>query len=197
MFSLISGCIEQLCRKDEFRILIIGIDKAGKTNVLEKLKALLTDVPGMDSSQIMPTVGLNVGKMEAFGTHLVFWDLGGQLGLRGIWEKYFNETHGLVYVVDASTPERFDEAKLALDKVLGAREVVSAPLLVIANKQDAEGAVGLQEIAEVFGLGKIDSRPCIVQPASAFTGQGLHDGIKWLVETLKRSPRRYHVTVRR
>ncbi|WIA36678.1 hypothetical protein OEZ86_007960 [Tetradesmus obliquus] len=172
-------------------------NKSGKTNVLEKLKQLLTDLPGMDPSQIMPTVGLNVGKMEAFNSQLVFWDLGGQQGLRSIWDKYYAETHGLVFVVDATDPERFDEAKVALDKALGARELVGAPLLLIANKQDAEGAVDMQEVSEAFGLGKMDSIPCIVQPASAYTGQGLVDGIKWLVEAVKRSPRRYHVTARR
>jgi ADP-ribosylation factor related protein 1 len=197
MFSLISGCIEHLCRKDQFHLLILGVDKSGKTNVLEKLKQLLTDLPGMDPSQIMPTVGLNVGKMEAFNSQLVFWDLGGQQGLRSIWDKYYAETHGLVFVVDATDPERFDEAKVALDKALGTRELVGAPLLLIANKQDAEGAVDMQEVSEAFGLGKMDSIPCIVQPASAYTGQGLMDGIKWLVEQVKRSPRRYHITARR
>lgn len=186
-----------MCRKDEFHVLILGIDKAGKTNVLEKLKALMTDLPGMEPSQIMATVGLNVGKMEAFGSSLVFWDLGGQVGLRGIWDKYFNETHAVIFVVDAADPERLDEAKTALDKVLGSRELVGAPLLVFANKQDVAGAAGLQEIAAALGLGKVDSRPVIVQPASAYSGAGLHDGLKWLIEAVKRSPRRYAVTSKR
>lgn len=197
MFSLCYGLVEYMLRKDEFHVLILGIDKAGKTHVLEKLKVLMTDLPGMDPSQIMATVGLNVGKMEAFGTNLVFWDLGGQVGLRGIWDKYFNETHAVVYVVDAADPERFDEAKAALDKVLGSRELVGAPLLVIANKQDVQGAGGLQEVADALGLGKTqDSRPVKVQPASAFSGSGLHDGLKWLVDAIKRSPRRYAVIVK-
>lgn len=194
MFSLVYGCVEYLCRKDEFHILILGIDKSGKTNVLEKYKTLLTDLPGMDPSKIMPTVGLNVGKMEAFGTNLVFWDLGGQPGLRSIWDKYFNETHAVMFVLDAANSERFEEAKSALDKVLGGRELVEAPLLVLANKQDVEGAADLQEMTEVLGLGKLNSRPCIVQAVSAYTGQGLVDGLKWLIEAVKRSPRRRIVT---
>lgn len=198
MFSLCYGFFEYVCRKDEFHVLILGIDKAGKTNVLEKLKALITDLPGMDTSHIMPTVGLNVGKMEAFGTQLVFWDLGGQVGLRSIWDKYFDETHAVVFVIDSSDIERFDEAKAALDKVLGSRELVGAPFLVIANKQDVQGAAGLQEVADAFGLGKTqDSRPVVVQPASAYSGSGLHDGLKWLVDAIKRSPRRYAVSVKR
>jgi hypothetical protein len=63
--------------------------------------------------------------------------------------------------------------------------------------QDIEGAANMADIAEAFGLGKLDSRPVIVQPASAYTGKGLSDGLKWLVEAVKRSPRRHLVTRRK
>lgn len=85
----------------------------------------------------------------------------------------------------------------ALDKALGCHDLMGAPLLVVANKQDIEGAAGLADVADAFGLGKLDSRPVIVQPASAYTGQGLSDGLKWLVEAVKRSPRRHLATSRR
>jgi hypothetical protein len=62
--------------------------------------------------------------------------------------------------------------------------------------QDVEGAANMADLAEVFGLGKLDSRPVIVQPASAYTGKGLSDGLKWLVEAVKRSPRRHLVISR-
>lgn len=62
--------------------------------------------------------------------------------------------------------------------------------------QDAEGAANMADVAEAFGLGVLDSRPVIVQPASAYTGKGLSDGLKWLVEAVKRSPRRHLVTRR-
>eukprot|EP00877_Chromochloris_zofingiensis_P006001 jgi/Chrzof1/1654/Cz10g16020.t1 len=181
--------MEYMLRKDEFHILVLGLDKAGKTNFCEKLKTLFTDFVGLEPSKIMPTVGLNVGRIEAFNCNLIFWDLGGQPGLRSIWDKYYNETHAVIYVVDATNRDRFDEGKVAMEKVLGSRELVGAPLLVVANKQDIEGAAGLQEVAEHFGLGKMDSRPCIVQPASAHSGQGIHDGLKWLVEAIRKSSR--------
>lgn len=82
----------------------------------------------------------------------------------------------------------------ALDKVLGCQDLLGAPLLVIANKQDVAGAAGLTEVAEAFGLGVLDSRPVIVQPASAATGRGLADGLAWLVQAVKRSPRRHLTT---
>jgi ADP-ribosylation factor related protein 1 len=119
MFSLIYGFVEYALRKDEFHVLILGIDKAGKTNLLERLKTLFTDAMGMDPSKIMSTVGLNVGRMEAHSCNLIFWDLGGAPGLRSLWDKYYDETHGVIFVIDSSNHERFDEAKAALDKVCG------------------------------------------------------------------------------
>jgi ADP-ribosylation factor related protein 1 len=193
MFSLIYGLVEYVLRKDEYHILIIGLDKAGKTNLLEKLKTLLTDHVGMEPSKIMPTVGLNVGRMEAFKSSLIFWDLGGQPGLRSIWDKYYNEAHAVIFVIDSTNRDRLDESKAALDKVLNSRELANAPLLVIANKQDMEAAASMQDISDHLGVQYVQGRPCIVQAASAHTGSGLHDGLKWLIEKVKRSPRRHAI----
>ena len=46
MFSLFYGFFEYLFRRDEYHILILGLDKAGKTNVLERLKSMYTQVLG-------------------------------------------------------------------------------------------------------------------------------------------------------
>lgn len=119
MFSLFYGLYEYLTRKEEFHILIIGLDKAGKTTVLERLKTLYTDTSGLEPAQILPTVGLNIARFEAIKSPLVFWDLGGQAALRSIWDKYFGETHAVLFVVDASQVERIEEAKAVLDKTLG------------------------------------------------------------------------------
>ena len=82
MFSLLYGFIELLLRKEQFHILVVGLDKAGKTSAVERLKAALTGAPPPDLGRAVPTVGLNVGRCEAFGASLVFWDLGGAPGLR-------------------------------------------------------------------------------------------------------------------
>lgn len=135
MFSLLYGFWEYIFRKEESRILVVGIDKAGKTTLLEKLKSLYSGLPGLDPDKILPTVGLNVGRVEAHNSLLVFWDLGGQAGLRPIWDKYYSDSHGLVFTVDSSQPERFAEAKDALERALGSRDLFGAPILVFANKQ--------------------------------------------------------------
>jgi ADP-ribosylation factor related protein 1 len=134
MFGLFHGCLERVLRKEELHILILGLDKAGKTTLLEKMKEL-HGLPGLEWDKILPTVGLNVGRIEAHNCLLIFWDLGGQVGLRSIWDKYYDEAHAIVYVVDAADSDRLHESKAALDKVLGHRDLNGAPLLVFANKQ--------------------------------------------------------------
>ena len=119
MFSLFHGCYEYVTRKEELHILIIGLDKAGKTTLLERLKTLYTDYTGLDPAQILPTVGLNIARYEVQNDPLVLWDLGGQAQLRTIWDKYYAESHAVVFVVDAADVDRIAEAKQVMDKSLG------------------------------------------------------------------------------
>ncbi|KAG2439682.1 hypothetical protein HYH02_010563 [Chlamydomonas schloesseri] len=198
MFSLLYGFFEYIFRKDEFHVLILGLDKAGKTNVLERLKTVFTQSIGLDPGKILPTVGLNVGRIEAHKHNLVFWDLGGQSGLRSIWDKYYSEAHAVVYVVDAANRNRFDESRAALDRVLENRELVGAPLLIMANKQDLEGAANAQEVGQIFEVerGHAQGRQFKVLQVSAYTGQGLKDGVEWLVETIRRGQRAQRLRVR-
>lgn len=190
MFSLMYGLWEYMSRKDEISILVIGLDGAGKTTVLEKVKGLYSDLPGMDPEKILPTVGLNVGKIDfSSSTKLIMWDLGGQLGLRKIWDKYYADCHAILFVVDASNPDRFEEAKDALDKPLGSRDTFGAPLLVMASKCDDQGAQSSAEVASSLGLSAVTSRPHKVLQVSSRTGWGIADGMSWLVSAVQQSNR--------
>ena len=127
-------------RKEELHILILGLDAAGKTTLLEKVKQM-HGIPGLEWDKILPTVGLNVGRIEAYNCMIIFWDLGGQVGLRSIWDKYYDEAHAIVYVVDSADGARLAESKKALDAVLGHPDLSYAPLLVLANKQVRLGSL--------------------------------------------------------
>jgi ADP-ribosylation factor related protein 1 len=196
MFSLVYGLFEYLFRREEYHILILGLDKAGKTNVLERLKTMYTEVVGLAPGKILPTVGLNVGRVEAFGNQLVFWDLGGQSGLQSIWDKYYDESHAVIYVVDSANEARFAESKQALDRVLGSIDLIGAPVILMANKQDLPEALSPHDVAEIFGFGQVDSRPTKIVPVCAYTGQGLKESAEWLVQMMKRSPRTARLRVK-
>ena len=141
--------------------------------------------------KIPPTVGLNIGRMQIKGRKVLFWDLGGQTGLRAIWEKYYAEAHGLVYVVDAAEPERFDESRGVLQTLMANPEVAGAPLLLLANKQDAEGAVPAHEVEARLELPQLllqsgHTSTYKVLGVSALTGDGIQEGVLWMVEQLQR-----------
>merc|ERR1712070_718059 len=76
-----------LARRSDFHILIVGLDHAGKTSILERLKAIFMGIDPLMPSKIPPTVGLNIGRMKINQRQLIFWDLGGSSSLRSLWEK--------------------------------------------------------------------------------------------------------------
>ncbi|GAB2233431.1 hypothetical protein Droror1_Dr00002654 [Drosera rotundifolia] len=189
MFSLFYGLWRYILSKSEFHILILGTDKAGKTTLLEKLKELYLNLESLPPDRIVPTVGLNIGRIEVGNTKLIFWDLGGQPGLRSIWEKYYEEAHAVIYVVDSSCPSRFEDSKSALEKVLRHEDLQGAPLLILANKQDLPEAVAAEELARYLDLKKLDERVYMFEAVSAYDGRGIKESKDWLVDAMERSKR--------
>jgi len=189
MFSLFYGLWKYVFTKDEFRVLILGVDKAGKTTLLEKLKSIYLKGEGLPPDRVVPTVGLNIGRIEDANAKLVFWDLGGQVGLRAIWEKYYEEAHAIMYVIDAATASSFEDAKSALDKVIRHEHLRGAPLLIVANKQDLPGVINDEELAKFLNLKELDERPYMFQAVSAYDGRGIKSGIDWLVEQMEKCKR--------
>lgn len=190
------GLWKYIFSKTEFHVLILGIDKAGKTTLLEKLKAHYSKLEGLPPDRIVPTVGLNIGRVEVLNSKLVFWDLGGQLGLRSIWEKYYEEAHAVVFVVDAACTLRFEDSKSALEKVLRHEDLRGAPLLILANKQDLAEAVSADELARYLDLKKLDERAYTFEGVSAYDGTGIKESVDWLVEVMERSKRTEMLRIR-
>ncbi|KAL7281518.1 hypothetical protein ACG7TL_004833 [Trametes sanguinea] len=137
---------EYLTRKEEFSVIIIGLDGAGKTTLLEKIKTLYNETPGLPPDKIAPTVGQNMGKITLPSTILKFWDLGGQRGIRSIWHRYYDDCHAVVFVIDAEDRERLSEGWEVFDSVLSAPQILGVPLLLLANKQDSPRSLSVEEI---------------------------------------------------
>ncbi|KAI9014743.1 ADP-ribosylation factor family-domain-containing protein [Gaertneriomyces semiglobifer] len=189
MYTLLSGLYKQWTQKEEFYVIILGLDNAGKTTLLERIKTTFNPTPGLSPDKIAPTVGLNIGKIELNKTRLNFWDLGGQRELHSIWEKYYSEAHAVVFVVDATDAERVEEVKTAFESVITNEKLEGLPVLMVANKQDVPSALKVHEIKEIFNpiavrLGARDSK---VLPVSALRGDGIQEAVDWLFIRLQRN----------
>ncbi|KAG9002569.1 ADP-ribosylation factor protein 3 [Tulasnella sp. JGI-2019a] len=204
MYHLLRGLHEHLTRKDEFSIIIIGLDNAGKTTILEKVKTLYNPIPGLSPGKITPTIGQNVGKITLPSTVLQFWDLGGQRDIRTIWSKYYDECHAVAYVVDASDRARLDEGWEVFDTVLSSPQILHVPLLLLANKQDAPDALSVEDIREHYegwwqrrhqnGWEGNDGQERVasldVMGVSALEGTGIKEAVDWLFIRVQNTKRR-------
>jgi ADP-ribosylation factor-like protein 1 len=182
MGSFFSSLFSSLWTKEPVRILILGLDGAGKTTILYRLA--LGDVVST-----VPTVGFNVETCEYKNVSLAVWDLGGQTAIRPFWRCYTEGAQGVIFVVDSADTDRLKTAREALTGILAEEELSDAALLVFANKQDLPGAQDESQVAEALGLDLMRQRPWSIHACSATKGErgeGLEPGMDWLVQNLNK-----------
>lgn len=150
---------------------------------------------------------MNIGKVDIGSScRAIFWDLGGREELRPIWAQYYADTQGLVYVIDAADPSRFQESRSTLLRLLENPLLTGIPLLIIANKQDLAEAATSDEIdimlrvptnasaniasplPSASGEKRSRTRPTRIQAVSCYTKSGIEEGIRWLVQRILDNP---------
>jgi len=191
MYHLLTGLYTELMRKDEFSIVILGLDAAGKTTFLEKVKSTFSDTPGLPPDKIHATIGQNIGRITLSSSVLQFWDLGGQKELRTLWPKYYSDCHAVCFVVDSTAPTRMEECWEVFDGIVADRRVEGVPTLVLANKQDAPNAIPIESIKEIFNkhVDKMNVSEAAVMPISALKGEGIVQAVNWLLIRVQNSRR--------
>ncbi|KNA16155.1 hypothetical protein SOVF_091910 [Spinacia oleracea] len=167
--------------KKEMRILMVGLDAAGKTTILYKLK--LGEVV-----TTIPTIGFNVETVDYKNVGFTVWDVGGQDKIRPLWRYYYQNTQGLIFTVDSNDRERIAEARDELHRMLNEDELRDATLLVFANKQDLPNAMTVAEITDKLGLHSLRQRRWYIQAACATSGEGLYEGLDWLSSNISIKP---------
>ncbi|XP_069110495.1 ADP-ribosylation factor 1-like 2 isoform X1 [Argopecten irradians] len=179
MGNLFAGLFKGLFGKKEMRILMVGLDAAGKTTILYKLKLgeIVTTIP---------TIGFNVETVEYKNISFTVWDVGGQDKIRPLWRHYFQNTQGLIFVVDSNDRERVTEANEELKRMLNEDELRDAVLLVFANKQDLPNAMNAAELTDKLGLQDLRNRNWYIQATCATSGDGLYEGLDWMSSQLKK-----------
>jgi len=164
----------------EVRILMVGLDSAGKTTILYRLQI------GEVVSTI-PTIGFNVETVSYKNINFQVWDLGGQSSIRPYWRCYYANTQAIIYVIDSSDTERLPTSRSELLTMLSEDELKNVPVLVFANKQDVKGALSPAEISDKLGLaGGEKNREWSVRGSCAVKGDGLEEGLDWLVNTIQK-----------
>eukprot|EP00980_Cylindrotheca_fusiformis_P004295 scaffold918_cov126-Cylindrotheca_fusiformis.AAC.74 len=172
-----SSIFDQLLRSNkEYRIVMLGLDAAGKTTLLYRLK--LGEI-----QQTVPTIGFNVESVQYRNISFLVWDVGGQEKLRMLWRHYYESAKGLIFVVDSVDVDRIGIAERELSRLTAAEELREAAILVFANKQDLPGAMKAQEMANALNLHRLKN-PWYIQPCIATSGQGLCEGLDWMSTTL-------------
>lgn len=175
-----------LFSKREIRILLLGLDNAGKTTILYELQ--LGEVIETVPSTSYTAIGFNVETIVYHNLKLQVWDLGGQGSIRPFWRCYYPNTSGIVYVVDSADRDRIDLCRTELAALLQEEDLKAAPLLVLANKQDLPSPMSHSEVSERLGLGQLKTRQWSIFGASAVRGEGIAEGMDWLVSVLKTGP---------
>lgn len=185
MFHLAKHIYEQYTQSPEYSILILGLDNAGKTTLIEEFKELyIPNYKKVPAARILPTVGQNVATLVLDGVYLKFWDVGGQDALRELWDEYYDLSHGIVFVIDSCDTERLVECKEVLTKIVTDDKLVGVPVLMLANKQDlnVENKMDIAKFKDFFNpiaelLNAQDSK---VMPISALTGEGVKEAVQWI-----------------
>lgn len=162
----------------ERRILILGLDGAGKTTILYRLQVgeVVTTIP---------TIGFNVETVTFKNLKFQVWDLGGQTSIRPYWRCYYSNTDAIIYVVDSMDRDRIGISKQELISMLEEDELKNAILVVLANKQDIEGAMSVSEVSQALGLTAIKNRKYQIFKTSAIKGEGLEESMEWLSNTIQ------------
>ena len=168
---------------------MFGLDSSGKTSLMYRLK--------MDEMvPTIPTLGFNVETIERGGRELVVWDVGYKSPgspQRRLWRHYYAGTDAIIFVVDCggnypyhdTYEDHWTEAREELARHLAEPEMADAVLLVMANKQDIDGAMSVAEVGDVLQLEELAAaRRWYIQPCSVQLNHGLEEGMQWLCEQL-------------
>ncbi|KAM9278066.1 ADP-ribosylation factor-like protein 13B isoform 3-T4 [Cariama cristata] len=190
MFSLMANCCSCLKQWQEpvrkVTLIMVGLDNAGKT-------ATVRGIQGESPEDVAPTVGFSKIDLKQGRFEVTIFDLGGGKQIRDIWRNYYAESYGVVFVVDSSDIARMEETKQAMIEVLSSPKISGKPVLVLANKQDREGALPEADIIESLALEKLVNEhkcPCQIEPCSAIMGCGkkmdksIEKGLYWLLHSI-------------
>ncbi|OTF71870.1 ADP-ribosylation factor-like protein 2-like protein [Euroglyphus maynei] len=116
--------------------------------------------------------------------NLNIWDVGGQKSLRAYWKNYYEDTDGLIFVIDSCDRLRLADCKKQLQEIIIEERLLGATMLILANKQDIENALTEKEIEDYLELDKIKSHHWKIFSCSAIAGTNIFESMDWLIDDI-------------
>ncbi|XP_071653295.1 ADP-ribosylation factor-like protein 13B [Temnothorax longispinosus] len=195
-FPAMSSCIRSILRRlrrnrtaeKTIVLLIVGLDNAGKSMILNHIS-------GDSDQKVLPTVGFRMVSLKHKSYSVKIYDLGGSSQIRALWPKYYNDIHGLIYVVDASDISRLAENKVVFNELITHEHISTKPILLLANKQDLNEAIDELDVVENLDVERaanamrcptrVETCSCIYDKEQSKSSiAGIKDGYKWLLDII-------------
>lgn len=169
------------------QIAVVGMGQSGKSSIVNMLQ-------GDFATKSRPTNGFRpITLMLGTDTKVRFYDLGGGDKIRNIWDQYFHDVHGVLYVFDASISNELELQKSIdlFQSTIQNKHLMGKPLAVLANKMDVSGAMSVDSISSVLGLDGLGRAFGSVGVSIVPEGDeptvdvGVESGVEWLLETVQ------------
>lgn len=179
MGKQISKFSQQICAKPNFyKVLILGLEGSGKTNVFDRLK----------SNEVFvrhPTIGFNAEQIKLDNMMVTLWDFGGHEKIMNLWERYFEETDLVLLVIDSTDPNNFDRFKTVLEMLRSKLSQVC--IIIILNKIDLKESLSLDEIVKGTNLYGYGLKIAKVIRTSTVRGDGMREVMRTMLSVLRNS----------
>jgi ADP-ribosylation factor 6 len=193
MGAQISKIKDKVLGTKEVRVLMLGLDAAGKTSMwfdATSFSGTLLTAPHLFSKATLyrlkgtnqelttiPTVGFNVETVQYKRTKFNIWDVGGQDKIRPLWRHYYSGTQAIIFVVDSSDRPRIREARDELQRILRDNELNSVMVLIFANKMDIPGRMSREDVMRDMWTAELGKKKFTVQDSCAKDAIGIFEGL--------------------
>ena len=173
MGFIFSKLLSLFVSKRKVRILMLWFEAAGKSSILYQMKIgkLIESITTIDYNyKVIDYKGLNITFLDYYDHFRV--------------KLFYEISDGIIFVIDSNEKETFEIARDILLECLNDERLKDAAFLIFANKQDLNGAISPIELTKILEIEKIKNRKLFVQGSSAVSGQGIKEGLNWLIDTL-------------
>ncbi|OQR78733.1 ADP ribosylation factor 79F-like [Tropilaelaps mercedesae] len=178
-------------KKRQASVLVVGLDNSGKSTILNHFKP-----DDQKSIEIVPTIGFSVETFKIKNLNLTAFDMSGQGRYRNLWEHYYQDAQGVVFVIDSTDALRMVVVKDELELLLQHKDIKGrqVPILFFANKMDLKDALSSVKVSHALGLDTLCTKSWHICSSNAITGEGERRGTPAYPEAEKASSPRNAVT---